>query len=133
LSFLTAGVSAIATNASAPSNVAVALFALGLGAAVLTSAAYATVGRLRVALGDDDWCTVIWKLGPFRREARFPRGDVRSVERYTSPPFAIMWPSMAGRQLRVYVERRRQPIDLAGGFQLDDDALRALEQLLGGP
>jgi hypothetical protein len=40
---------------------------------------------------------------------------------------------MAGRQLRVYVERRRQPIDLAGGFQLDDDALRALEQLLGGP
>jgi hypothetical protein len=130
--FLTAGVSAVVTNPTAPSNIAVALLALSLGAAVLMSAAYVAVGQLNVGVTDDDWCIVIWKLGPLRREARFPRSDVRSIERYTSPPFAIMWPSMAGRQLRVSVEHRRQPIDLAGGFQLDDDGLRSLEQLLGG-
>jgi hypothetical protein len=132
LLLLTAAVSAVATNATAGSNIAVALFALGLGSAVLASAAYAAVGTLYVVVSDDDWCTVTWKLGPFRRNARFPRHDVRSIESYTSPPFAVIWPSMAGRQLRVHIDRRRQPLDLAGGFQLDDNTLRSLEQLLGG-
>lgn len=123
LIFVATGVVAIVGHATAVINELVGLFALAFGAAILVSAAYAARGRLRVAATDDGWCTVTWMLGPWSRSKRFPRADVRSVKRYTPPAFAVMWPSIAGPQLRLDVHRERRPIDRGGGFVLDSAAL----------
>jgi hypothetical protein len=128
--FTASGIVVIIGGASSLLNLVVGLFALGFGGAILVSAAYAIWGRLRLGLGDDGWCTITWILGPWRRTKRFPRADLRSVRRYTSPPSAMMWPSIVGRQLRLDVHHVRRPIDIGGGFELDDAALRSIEELL---
>jgi hypothetical protein len=131
LIFVATGVAAFATGATSITNDIVGLFALGFGGAILVSAAYVVRGRLRIRASDDGWLTVTWTLGRWSRSKRFPKADVRSVRRYTPPAFAIMWPSIAGVQLRIDIQRERRPIDVAGGMELDDASLRAIEQLLG--
>ena len=130
LCFVARAVMAFATNVTSPINELVGLFALGFGGAVLTSAAYAAHGRLRVER-EDGWCTVRWLLGPWSRSKRFPVADVRNVRRYTPPPFAMMWPSIAGIQLRVDVSREARSVDIGGGFMLDDTSLVSIANALG--
>jgi hypothetical protein len=127
LVLLAAAVAAFA--ASSTIAIVVGLFAVGFGGAILLSAAYAAWGRLHVLAGDDGWCTITWKLGPWSRTKRFPRADVRNVAHASSPAFTIMWPSSAGRYLRVEL-RRGAPIDVGGGFNLDDASLASIERLV---
>jgi hypothetical protein len=128
---IASGVSALAMSACSPANFVVGVFAIGFGGAIVASTAYAAWGQLCVAVGDDDWCTISWVLGPWSRTKRFPRADVRSVKRCGSSSFAIVWPSMAGRQLRLDVLRETRPVDLGGGFAMDDLSLQAIEDLIG--
>jgi hypothetical protein len=128
------GVAALAAGATSMTNDIVGLFALGFGGAILISAAYVVRGRLRISAGDDGWLTVTWTLGRWSRSKRFPRADVRSARRYTPSAFAIMWPSIAGIQLRIDIQRERRPLDVGGGMELDELSLRAIEALLAaGP
>ncbi len=46
-------------------------------------------------------------------------------------PFAIMWPSIAGAQLRIEINREPRPIDVGGGFMLDDASLTSIANALG--
>lgn len=108
---IASGVAALVVSTGSPTDIIVGLSAIGFGGAVITSTAYALWGQLHVAVGDDGWCTITWGLRPWSRTKRFPRADVRSVKRYVSPSFAIIWPSIAGRQLRLDVVREgRVPI-----------------------
>jgi hypothetical protein len=131
--FVATGIAAVVANVASFGNDIVALFAFGFGAAILVSAAFAVCGRLRVQTHDDGWCTVTWTLGSWARSKRFPLADVRSVQRYSPPPFAVMWPSIAGTQLRVDVKHESRPIDIGGGFMLDDASLAAIESVLRAP
>lgn len=131
--FTVTGVGVLVGSATSLSSTVAGLFALGFGGAILVSAAYAIWGRLQLGVSADGWCTITWILGPWRRTKRFPRADLRSVRRYTSPPSAMMWPSIVGRQLRLDIHHVRRPVDVGGGFELDDAALRSIEGLLRAP
>jgi len=58
--------------------------------------------------------------------------QLRSVERYTPAPNVIIWPSIAGRHLRVLVERRERPISIGEGLNLKDEELGTIEEMLCG-
>jgi hypothetical protein len=109
-----------------------AAFALLFGGYVLASGAYALWGRLRIAVDDEDWCEITWRLGRFSRSKRFPRPDVRNVHILPADP-KTMFPSSTGRKVMVEVERERRPLHLGGGFDLDEDDLQAIVKLLAVP
>ncbi len=96
---------------------------------MLTSCAFNIWGRITIERTDDR-LSVMRTLGPWSKTNEWLVGQVRSVERYTPPPYVMLWPSHAGEHLRVVIERRERPIAIADGLGLDDQELRAIEELL---
>lgn len=130
LILLATGVLGVCSDAAWVLKVVACSYCFVFGATILASAGYVFWGRLRIEV-EDGWCVVTWMLGPWRRTKRFPRADVRSVRRYKPPPnHGIIQPSSAGRQLRIDIRRERRPLDVGGGFHLDDAALQSIEDLL---
>lgn len=109
-------------------SIIVAMAAIAFAIAVLLSVAYSTWGTLDLERRGGEWI-VTRRLGSLRSVSTFASGRIRSAEVWNPPPFVVVWPGSAGRQVRVYMSGRGQPISIAAGLRLDNAALRALQTL----
>jgi hypothetical protein len=101
---------------------------IAFGVAVLYSTAFGAWGELELSHVGTSW-TVTTRLGRRERSSGFPQRDVRSVEIYTPPPYNIVWPGAAGRQLRIELDRRERPLFLGAGLQLPPEVLQCLHDM----
>ena len=113
-------------------SIFVACCCIAFGAAVLMSCAFNIWGRVTIERTDDRF-SITRTLWRWSRTNEFFISQVRSVERYTSPPYVIVWPGCAGKHLRVFIEHRERPLSIADGLNLDDQQLHAIEELLCRP
>ena len=112
--------------------VAASIVAVLLGGSWLVSSAYSAWGSLEIehtALG----VRLTTRLASWSRSVELPRSSVRTVELYSPPPYNILWPGSAGRQLEVHLQRRDRPIHVAAGLSLGADILESLRTQLAPP
>lgn len=107
----------------------VVVFAFSFGAMVLHSCALHIWERLRIRRTDGR-IVVSRILGAWSRSREFYVADIRSVDRDTSTPGDIVWPSQAGRYVRVLVARLDRPIAIGEGLNLEDRELDEIEEIL---
>lgn len=131
LALVTGGIAGLVT-AGHGGVVAASIAAVLLGGSWLVSSAYSAWGSVeveQVPLG----VRITHRLASWSRTIELPRNSVRSVAVYSPPPYIVVWPGSAGRQLEVYLQRRDRPIHVAAGLSLGDEILEALRILLTPP
>lgn len=122
-----AGIAGLGTAGLVSIIVGAATVAFALS--VLLSAAYSAWGIVRLERRGGEW-VVTRNLGSLRSVSVFASGSIRSADVWTPPPYVVVWPGSAGRQVRVHLSDRERPIEIAAGLRLDDGTLQTLSALL---
>lgn len=109
-------------------SIIVGAAAVAFALSVLLSAAYSAWAIVRLERRGGEW-VVTRHLGSLRSVSTFSSSRVRSADVWSPPPYVVVWPGSAGRQVRVHISDRERPIEIAAGLRLDDGTLQTLSAL----